>query len=95
VKVEREEIVIHLILQDLRHNRVLLGLESIGLAGTETLFLDVFRVAVYLMEIDQQKLTEEVQDTYNAYLDAVLEVEFNKLPELATEVFQYLEKATQ
>lgn len=88
--MELQEMIIHLIHQDLRHNRLVLGIERMGFSGSETHFLDISKVVFELMENGAETVTDEQLDTYNGFMERALEVEESKLNSLAQDCYKEL-----
>ena len=52
--MEKELLIIDLILQDLKHNQLLTGLEKIGLNGSDTHYLGILEIVFQLMKVPEQ-----------------------------------------
>lgn len=90
--MEKEEIIIHLIAQDMKHNILTVGLENIGLSGTERFDLDIVSVVARLMCVENP--SDEWLEVYNNYLVRAggLKPDFKVkgLNELAKECYNFL-----
>ncbi len=56
--MKNEQLIINLILQDLKHNQLLLGLEKIGLNVNDTHYLSILEVVFQLMKVPEQTLDD-------------------------------------
>lgn len=66
--VVNTDLILHLILQDMRHRRFILALEKIGF-DADNQYLDIGRVVAGLMGIPGNAIPDEWLDTYCQYLD--------------------------
>ena len=94
--MEKEELIIHLIEQDLRHNILALGLENLQFSGVENYDLNLISAISSLMGIEKGETSDEWSITYHDYMLRASELkagfEIDGLEELATECYDELQK---
>lgn len=72
-----KELVIYLIVQDLKHNILVLGLERMRLSGTEYYDLDIVSVVAKLMGLEKEKITDDWLNVYHKYMLEASKLEIN------------------
>ncbi|MCG8575146.1 MAG: hypothetical protein MI810_09705 [Flavobacteriales bacterium] len=63
--MERKELIIKLIQEDIKHNSLLNGLESIGLSDDERYTLNIVSIVADMMEVSNGKVIDEWLDIYH------------------------------
>lgn len=61
--MDKEQLIVKLIAQDIKHNQLTNGLEEIGLSDNENYTLDIVSVVLSLMN---KKPTDNLLETYHA-----------------------------
>jgi len=61
--MEREQLIVKLIAQDIKHNQLTNGLEEIGLTDNENYTLDIVSVVLVLMD---KEPTDNLLETYHS-----------------------------
>ena len=69
--MEREELIVKLIAQDIKHNQLINGLEELGLTDNETYTLDIVSIVLSLMNLQP---TDKI---LNLYYSEMLNVRYN------------------
>ncbi len=71
--MENEQIIIDLIVQDLKHSQLLYGLESIGLDGLSMHHLAILEIIYKLMHIPKEKTNHYLEETYASFMNRSLD----------------------
>src|SRR5690606_30595677 len=90
-----DELIVELILQDLKHNQLILGLDRLNLDAGYCHFLGIMDLVQRLMEIPEE-LTDDFAATYMAFMQRSLEFPISRSGEelrpLAGECYDGLRK---
>ena len=71
-----EELIITLILQDLKHNQLTYGLEKLSLKpGIHC--LDIIEVVAQLMGIPKEEISEQFREIYYSFLKQAIEIKIS------------------
>jgi hypothetical protein len=88
----KEEIIIHLIAQDMKHQYLISGLEQLGFTGGEKHDLDIVSVVANLMGIEKGKRTDRWTETYTKHVYNINIQDGQQLSILALECFKVLQQ---
>jgi hypothetical protein len=87
-----QEIIIHLIAQDMRHQYLISGLEQLGFTGGDKHDLDIILVVANLMGIENGKRTDRWTETYAKHVYNINTQNGQQLKILALECFKALQQ---
>ena len=88
----KEEIIIHLIAQNMKHQYLISGLEQLGFTGGEKHDLDIISVVARLMGIENGKRTDRWTETYAKHVYNLNAQDEQQLKLLALECFKALQQ---
>ncbi|WP_460546001.1 hypothetical protein [Echinicola sediminis] len=95
MNIQKDELIIELILQDLKHNQLIRGLDKIDLDAGHCHHLGIMDLVKRLMEVPEH-WENDFLDTYMGYMDRCLDYPISslgeELRELAEECYEGLGK---
>ncbi|MBD8488143.1 hypothetical protein IFO69_05230 [Echinicola sp. CAU 1574] len=93
INIQKDELIIELILRDLKHNQLIKGLDNLDLDAGHRHHLGIRDLVKRLMEV-AEPLENDFLDTYMGYMDRCLEYPISSLGEelskLAEECYERL-----
>lgn len=92
--MNKENLIIQLIEQDLKHNKLIKGLLELGLADGSFYDLDIFMMVHELMGIKNDELEDTFTDVYCRFMSEVNDIHIleldNKIPLMAHKCYGML-----
>ena len=77
--MEQKELIIQLIQQDLKHNKLIRGLLQLGLVDGSFYDLEIFTMVHHLMGIQNDELEDTFTDIYCSFMYDVCDIDSSEL----------------
>ena len=92
--MKNKDLIIQLIKQDLKHQKLLSGLEQVGLEDNNYYDLEIISIVQELMQIKSDDLSDTFTDVYYSFMREVINVEVteldDKVPAIASQCYEML-----
>ena len=92
--MKNKDLIIQLIKQDLKHQKLLSGLEQVGLEDNNYYDLEIISIVQELMQIKSDDLSDTFTDVYYSFMREVINVEVTELddqvPAIASQCYDML-----
>jgi len=95
INIEKKELIISLIQDDLKNIRLVAGLEALGL-DSANYYLNLSQTFFTLLDFEDNKQNEKIYKAYSEYSKKVLDIDINEHPKrlnkMAVDVYLWLKK---
>ena len=97
--MKNDNLIIQLIQQDLKHNKLVKGLFQLGLDDESFYYLEIFTIVQQLMNIQSDELADTFSDVYCCFMHEVFDIDLleldDKIPSIANQCYQMLKSLVE